>query len=78
LEGDAVVILLSFAAIVGAVLTFLGLLPVGWGVALLSAPFGGSLAAVALAKMLVSWRNTPELTKRDAREPGSTVSASLS
>jgi hypothetical protein len=73
-----VVILLSFAAISGAVLTLLGLLPFGWGVALLSAPFGGSLAAVALAMTLASWRNTPDRTQHGLREPASTVSASLS
>jgi hypothetical protein len=43
------VVLLSFAAIVGLGLTFLCVCPYGWGVALASAPFGGSLAAVLMA-----------------------------
>ncbi len=70
------VVLLSFAAIAGAAFTSFALSSFGWGIALISAPFGGSLAALAMAAVLVGLRQTPRQEKRTLDEGSTHVSVS--
>jgi hypothetical protein len=50
-------ILIAATAIVGGVCSFALLLPLGWIAALVGAPFGGSIAATALA-CVIAYRRT--------------------